>query len=67
MRAPLSGDVDLLFEPIVERRAHTDRLLVRSHVSQVFGIWSGTIRGERGEVIEVPYLFGWAEEHRALW
>ena len=25
------------------------------------------IRGEDGRTIEVPYLFGWAEEHRALW
>jgi hypothetical protein len=67
VRAPLSGDVDLLFEPIVERRKLTDALLVRSRVHQVFGIWSGTIRGENGENIEVPYLFGWAEEHNALW
>ena len=67
VRAPMSGDVDLLFEPIVERRAHTDAVLVRSRVHQVFGIWSGTVRGERGETIEIPYLFGWAEEHNALW
>lgn len=67
VRAPLSGDVDLLFEPLVERRAHTDALVVRSRVNQVFGIWSGTIRDEHGATIEIPYLFGWAEEHRALW
>lgn len=67
VRAPLSGDVDLLFEPIVERRSHVDAVLVRSRVHQVFGIWSGTVRGEHGETIEIPYLFGWAEEHRALW
>ena len=67
VRAPLSGDVDLLFEPLVERRAITDAVLVRSRVHQMFGIWSGTVRGENGEAIEIPYLFGWAEEHRALW
>jgi len=67
VRAPLSGDVDLLFEPIVERKANVDALLMHSHVHQVFGIWSGTVRGEHGETIEIPYLFGWAEEHRALW
>ena len=67
VRAPLSGDVALLFEPIVERRSHVDALLLRSRVHQVFGIWSGTVRGEHGETIEIPYLFGWAEEHRALW
>ncbi|HXC53311.1 MAG TPA: DUF2804 domain-containing protein [Candidatus Limnocylindrales bacterium] len=67
VRAPLSGDVDLLFEPIVERQKLTDAVLVRSRVHQVFGIWSGTVRGETGETIEIPYLFGWAEEHHALW
>jgi len=67
VRAPRSGDVDLLFEPIVERKAFTDALVVRSRVHQVFGIWSGTIRGEDGVTIEVPYLFGWAEEHHAVW
>jgi hypothetical protein len=67
VRAPLSGDLNLLFEPVVERVAHTDAIFVKSHVNQVFGIWSGTVRGERGETIEIPYLFGWAEEHRAMW
>lgn len=67
VRAPLSGDVDLLFEPIVERRKLTDAFVVRSRVHQVFGIWSGTVRDEHGVTIEIPYLFGWAEEHHALW
>lgn len=67
VRAPRSGDVNLLFEPIVERKHNVDALLVRSKVNQVFGIWSGTVRNEQGETIEIPYLFGWAEEHRALW
>ncbi|MFN2425943.1 MAG: DUF2804 domain-containing protein [Candidatus Binatia bacterium] len=67
VRAPRSGAVDLLFEPIVERKSNVDAVFVRSSVHQVFGIWSGTVRGEHGETIEIPYLFGWAEEHRALW
>lgn len=67
VRAPRSGDVDLLFEPIVERKSQVDAILVKSHVSQVFGIWSGTVRDEHGRTIEIPYLFGWAEDHRALW
>jgi hypothetical protein len=67
VRAPLSGDLNLLFEPIVERVASTDAIFVKSRVNQVFGIWSGTVRGERGETIEIPYLFGWAEEHHATW
>lgn len=67
VRAPLSGDVDLLFEPIVERISRVNRLIVRSRVNQVFGIWSGTIRDQDGRTIEIPYLFGWAEEHRAVW
>ncbi len=67
VRAPLSGDLNLLFEPIVQRVAATDAIFVKSRVHQVFGIWSGTVRGEQGETIEIPYLFGWAEEHHALW
>jgi hypothetical protein len=67
VRAPLSGDLNLLFEPVVERVARTDAIFVKSCVNQVFGIWSGTVRDEHGETIEIPYLFGWAEEHHALW
>lgn len=67
VRAPLSGDVDLLFEPVVERVASANALLVRSKVHQLFGIWSGRVRDEQGRTIEIPYLFGWAEEHRAVW
>jgi len=32
-----------------------------------FGRFSGTVRTDNGEVVEVADLFGWAEEMRARW
>lgn len=67
VKAPLSGDVDLLFEPVVERAASIHAIVMRSKVNQVFGIWSGKVRDQQGRTLEIPSLSGWAEEHRALW
>lgn len=67
VRTTRSGSIDLVFEPVVERKTAVDVLLVRSHVHQFFGTWSGTVVDEHGRKVRIAGLRGWAEEHRALW
>lgn len=67
IHAPRSGALDLRFTPSLERVAVTDARLVHSSVHQLFGHYSGTLVSPGGETIEVGELFGWAEEHQALW
>ena len=59
--------LELLFEPFLERVAKTDLRLLRSEVHQMFGRYSGRVRSDTGELIEVNNLVGFAEEHYARW
>lgn len=66
MKSP-DGRLDLRFEPFLERVAKTDLWLLRSEVHQIFGRYSGFLRSDDGEVIEIKDLVGFAEEHNARW
>jgi hypothetical protein len=66
MRSP-DKRLDLTFEPFLERVATTDLRLLRSEVHQMFGRYSGVVHTDRGEVIELNGLVGFAEEHYARW
>jgi hypothetical protein len=59
--------LELIFEPIIERVAETNLLLITSKVHQMFGRYSGQVVGDDGEVICFDGLIGWAEEHHARW
>lgn len=57
----------LAFAPIFERVDRVRLGVVASESHQLFGRFSGTVRGAGGESIELPGILGWAEEHRARW
>ncbi len=61
------GRLNLTMQPIFERVAKSNLLLIDSEVHQVFGRYEGTIISSEGEKIEVCGLTGWAEEHHARW
>jgi len=61
------GRLELAFEPFFDRVATTKLLIIDSEVHQLFGKYSGTLKTDSGEKIEVSDLIGWAEEHRARW
>ena len=61
------GRVNLEFTPFVERVAATNLLLIRSKVHQLFGRYSGVLRADDGEEIQLNGLVGFAEEHNARW
>ena len=66
MVAP-DGRLDLQFTPFLDRVAATNLLLITSKVHQLFGHYSGTIRTDEGEVLQIKGLLGFAEEHHAHW
>lgn len=59
--------LDLDFVPFKERIATTNLGIIFSEVHQVFGRYSGTVRCDDGEFIQVSDLIGFAEEHHARW
>lgn len=61
------GRLDLTFTPFMERVAISNVWLVRSEVHQMFGRYRGRITTSEGEVVSIPDLVGWAEDHVALW
>lgn len=59
--------LSLVFEPLFERTAKTNALLIRSEVHQMIGKFRGSIVSDDGETIELDGLLGWAEDHSAHW
>jgi hypothetical protein len=62
-----SDRIDLRLDPIFERAAKTDLLLLKSDVHQVFGRYSGTVRDDAGTPVAIDGLMGWVEQQDARW
>lgn len=67
LRTTATEQVDLLFTPFYERLAKTDALLIKSEVHQMIGRFSGQLKLEKGEILQVDDAIGWAEDHHARW
>ena len=67
VRSVGSDRVDLRLDPVFERVANTNLLLLKSDVHQVFGHYSGTVRDDDGGQIEIDGLVGWVEQQDARW
>jgi hypothetical protein len=61
------GRLALDFIPFKERLAQTDLKVIFSEVHQMFGRYTGTVRADDGEEIQIADLIGFAEEHHARW
>jgi hypothetical protein len=59
--------LNLDFVPFKERVAKTNLGIIFSEVHQMFGKYSGTVRTDEGEIININSLIGFAEEHQARW
>ncbi len=62
-----AGRLDLTFTPFQERVAQSNLLVIFSEVHQMFGRYTGTVKADDGEVIQVKDQIGFAEEHHARW
>lgn len=61
------GAVDLTLSTRLDRHSRTNAGLLRTEVHQVFGTWSGTVRGEDGTEYRIDGAQGFAEEARNTW
>ena len=73
LTAPTSADhdgdgalVELVFTPSFDRFTKTNAIVIFSQVHQMLGTFEGTIRAGSKEFV-IRDVFGWAEEHIALW
>ncbi len=55
------------FVPVIDRKAKTDLLLIGSDQHQVFGRFSGRMRLNNGEVVEIRDFLGFAEKVKNKW
>ena len=61
-----SGDIDLVFHPIIDRYSNTNALIIQSNQHQVFGYFSGTIKAN-GKSYKLDNLLGFAEMVKNRW
>jgi len=61
------GALDLVLMPRHDRHDRLEAGVLRTEVHQVFGHWSGTVRGEDGVPRELSGIQGFAEESRSRW
>jgi len=59
--------LDLTFTPFKERIAQTNLGIIFSEVHQMFGHYNGESISDKGEVVRIENLAGFAEEHHARW
>jgi len=59
--------VDLTFYPETHRGESVNALFIKSKFTQLMGVFSGRLRTEAGESIEIKTCPGWAEDHYAKW
>ncbi len=67
IRTPISDQVRLTFTPFYERVSKSNMLVVASNMHQMFGYFSGTVKTDDDDVIEIARLLGWVENHRVRW
>jgi hypothetical protein len=62
-----SGDIDLRFEPILDRHSNTNVLIIESNQHQVFGKFYGTFKLEDGNALQIDGMTGFAEKVYNRW
>jgi hypothetical protein len=67
IKTAISDRVDLVFTPCYDRLALSNLLIIKSEVHQMIGYFSGKIKNDSGEVINIEKFPGCAEEHFGRW
>lgn len=62
----LSGDINVIFKPVLDRFSDSNVLLIRSYQHQVFGLFTGNIK-INGEEIHFENVPGFAERVYNRW
>ena len=60
------GNISLVFQPIIDRYANTNALIIQSKQHQVFGYFSGRIKID-DQTFTLDHLLGFAEKVKNRW
>ena len=61
-----SGDINLTFKPLFDRKSNTNALLIQSDQHQVFGYFNGSFKAN-GKEIRIKDILGFAEKVKNRW
>lgn len=61
-----NNDINLIFEPILDRHDATNAIIISQDAHQVFGKFSGTFN-VNGQIIEIKDMIGFAEKVKNRW
>lgn len=62
-----SGSLEITLSPTYDRHTRIEAGIAGTEVHQVFGRWSGTVTDDRGDVLVLRSIPGFAEESRSRW
>ena len=62
-----NGRLDLHFQPILDRAAHINAVLLSSDQHQVFGRFTGTAKLDDGIILDIDHLVGFLEKVKNRW
>ncbi|MDO9628694.1 MAG: DUF2804 domain-containing protein [Acholeplasmataceae bacterium] len=62
-----SGNINLVFKPILDRYSNTNVLIIQSNQHQVFGKFYGEFKTYDGKVIKIDGMMGFAEKVCNRW
>ena len=61
------GSLDVTLEPVHDRHAPVNALVLKTEAHQVFGRWTGHVTDDGGARHRVEGILGFAEESRSRW
>lgn len=61
------GNINLTFNPVLDRHSHSNVLIISSNQHQVFGKFSGTFKVQDHQIIEIKDMMGFAEKVMNKW
>ncbi len=63
----IDGSLDVTLEPIHDRHAPVNAVVLKTEAHQVFGRWTGHVTDDAGHEHRVEGILGFAEESRSRW
>ncbi len=59
--------LQVLFKPALQRKDHTNLIIIKSHQNQVFGHYTGKVKLDSGQILHFKDLPGFAETFKNRW
>lgn len=67
IKTAITNRINLKFVPFYEKTAKSNLVILKSEMHKVFGHFSGSIKTDSGERININSMLGCTEEHVGQW